>query len=82
MNQKDARVCIISHARRAEIFPAFWADPKEKETNETFAQGVTAVGRFGRYICIRGSSEESESVRTDAAMPSQSTELRRVVAER
>ena len=46
---------------------------------ETFAQGVTAVGRFGGYICVRFRSESSHTGRPDCAVSSIQSELRCIV---
>lgn len=52
---------------------------KEKE-NETFAKGVTSVGRFGRYVRIRCHPEGSSSGRrADASVPTQASSLHMVV---
>jgi hypothetical protein len=56
------------------------ADPKEKVNHETFAQGVTAVGRSGRHICVCCCPERSSSVGADAVVSSQSSAVQRVVA--
>jgi hypothetical protein len=56
------------------------ADPKEKVNHETFAQGVTAVGRSGRHICVCRCPERSSSVGADAVVSSQASAVRRVVA--
>jgi len=56
------------------------ADPKEKVNHETFAQGVTAVGRFGRHICVCCCPERSSSVGAHTVVSSQSSAVRRVVA--
>jgi hypothetical protein len=54
-------------------------DPKEKD-NETFTKGVTAVGRFGRYVCIRRHPKGSfTGTRTDASVPTKTSELYIVV---
>ena len=57
-------------------------DPKSKEKgNETFAKGVTSVGRFGRYARIRRDPEDSSSGhRAHAAVPTQASKLQLVVA--
>ena len=49
-----------------------------REVNETFAQGVTVVGRFGRDVRVRGCSESSNSRRSDRNLSSQPSELRRI----
>jgi hypothetical protein len=56
-------------------------DPKSKEKeNETFAKGVTSVGRFGRYVRIRCYPEDSPSGhRADAAVPTQASKLQLVI---
>ena len=55
-------------------------DPKEKD-NETFAKGVTAVGRFGRYIRICCYPQGSpRGTGPDASVPTKAPELRRIVA--
>ena len=65
MNQKVAAVCIIRHAVDWQYCASPAADPKEKVNYETFAQGVTVVGRFGRNVRIRRYPESSNSFGTD-----------------
>lgn len=67
------------HSRRGLPSPGkFSVDPKEKD-NETFAKGVTAVGRSGRDVRIRCHPEGSPSGRADASVPTQASKLHLVV---
>jgi hypothetical protein len=55
-------------------------DPKEKD-NEAFTQGVTAVGRSGRYVCIWCNPKRSFSgTRANASVPTKASKLHVVVA--
>ena len=78
MNQNVAGLCIIPGAGSWQFHAGLRQTLRRKY--ETFAQGVTVVGRSGRYVCICCCPESSNSVGADSAVQSLEAELHRVVA--
>lgn len=65
-------------SRGAQLLPAGLRVPKEKD-NETFAQGVTAGGSFGRHICLCLYSESARSGRRrNSSVPTEKSKLWRI----
>ena len=78
MNQNVAGLCIIPGAGSWQFHAGLRQTLRRKY--ETFAQGVTVVGRSGRYVCICCCSEASNPLGADAVVSSQSSAVQRVVA--
>ena len=71
-----AGLCII-RSLGGRLLPVGILVPKEKD-NETFAQGVIAVGRSGRHgLCLYSQSARSGG-RPDSRVPTEDTKLWRI----